>query len=105
MYSVGTSVLGQELWAIVISDNPSEHELGEPEFKYVANMHGNEVTGRETLLYLMQYLCEFYDVDYTVKELVDSTRIHLLPTMNPDGYAMAREGEYGGVRGRNNLND
>ena len=107
MYSVGTSVLGQELWAIVISDNPSEHELGEPEFKYVANMHGNEVTGRETLLYLMQYLCEFYDVDDvddTVKELVDSTRIHLLPTMNPDGYAMAQEGDYDGLTGRTNFN-
>ena len=104
MYSVGTSAQGRELWAIEISDNPGVHELGEPEFKYVANMHGNEVTGRETLLYLMQYLCEFYDVDHAVKELVDSTRIHLLPTMNPDGYAIAREGDYGGLTGRNNYN-
>lgn len=104
LYSIGTSVDGRELWAIEISDNPGVHELGEPEFKYVANMHGNEVTGRETLLYLMQYLCELYSVDETVRELVDSTRIHLLPTMNPDGYARAVEGDRNGLTGRTNFN-
>ena len=104
LYSIGRSVEGRELWAIEISDSPGSHELGEPEFKYVANMHGNEVTGRETLLYLMQYLCELYAADETVRKLVNATRIHLLPTMNPDGYARAQEGDYGGVTGRTNVN-
>ena len=37
------SVNGLPLRVIAISDYPERHELGEPEFKYVSNMHGNEV--------------------------------------------------------------
>ena len=43
LYSVGKSVEGRDILCLIISRNPQEHELLEPEFKYVANMHGNEV--------------------------------------------------------------
>lgn len=86
VYSIGQSVNGSNLYAIIFSSNPLIHEPGEPEFKYVGNMHGDEVLGRELLLQLMVYLCDNYGKTELITNLIDSTRIHIIPTLNPDGY-------------------
>ncbi|XP_067362551.1 carboxypeptidase D isoform X2 [Channa argus] len=105
LHSIGHSVEHRELYVMVISDNPTVHEHGEPEFKYVANMHGNEVVGRELLLNLIEYLCRNYGTDPEVTELVNNTRIHIMPSMNPDGYEVATEGDVKYYKGRNNSNN
>ena len=95
LYSIGQSVQGRELWVMVVSSSPYEHMIGKPNVKYVANMHGNEAVGRELMLHLILYLVQNYDSDYYVRWLLDNTRIHIMPSMNPDGFEVREESPNG----------
>lgn len=68
-------------------------------------MHGNEAVGRELLLLLAKYLCENYGSSERVSRILNTTRVHLLPSMNPDGFEASREGDDSSNVGRNNAND
>ena len=83
--SIGQSVNGRELWVMEITDNPGLNEI-EPEFKYVANMHGDETVGRELSLYLIEWLVEGYNNDPRATEIINNTDVFIIPTMNPDGF-------------------
>ena len=56
---------------------------------YPGNMHGNEVVGRSLLISLSHLLCKNYDIDPRITQLISTTRIHILPSMNPDGFEAA----------------
>ncbi|KAL7648646.1 UNVERIFIED_CONTAM: hypothetical protein RMT77_000552 [Armadillidium vulgare] len=105
LYSVGKSVNGRELYVIEISDNPGVHEPGEPEFRYIANMHGDETSGRVLLLILAQYLLEGYNRIPRVTRLVNNTRIHLMPSANPDGFELLKRTNVFGVDLNRNFPD
>ncbi|KAL2088232.1 hypothetical protein ACEWY4_017060 [Coilia grayii] len=85
-YNIGRSVEGRHLWVLVLGKSPREHKVGIPEFKYVGNMHGNEAVGRVLLLQLIDYLTKGYRSNALVTRLLDTTRVHILPSMNPDGF-------------------
>ena len=61
LYSLSeTSVQGRDLWVMKISTDQGERSDLKPMVKYVANMHGNEVVGRELLLAFIEYLVATY---------------------------------------------
>ncbi|MEQ2217090.1 hypothetical protein XENOCAPTIV_015592, partial [Xenoophorus captivus] len=104
--SIGRSVEGRELWVMRISVEPDKDAPGKPKFKYVGNMHGDETVSRQVLVYLVEYLLSKYGEEARITELVNSTDIYIMPSMNPDGFEKSKEGDCDGdYGGRNNANN
>mgnify|MGYP002379651201 CR=1 FL=1 len=86
LFSIGKSVKGRDLWVVKISHtDPVAPSVVKPEVKYISSMHGNEITGRELMMRLIEDLATGYSEDPSIKELIDSTHIYIMPSMNPDG--------------------
>jgi len=61
--------------------------------------------GREIMLELMWQMCDQwrkYGADSDVGKLITSTRIHLMPVMNPDGWDIAVKNEFQSIGGSMN---
>ncbi|XP_049648478.1 carboxypeptidase M isoform X1 [Accipiter gentilis] len=104
LHSIGRSVEGRDLWVLVLGRFPTHHKIGIPEFKYVANMHGDETVGREMLLHLIDFLVTSYRRDPVITRLLNNTRIHIMPTMNPDGFEATKVPDCYYTPGRYNKN-
>ncbi|XP_021737639.1 carboxypeptidase SOL1-like isoform X1 [Chenopodium quinoa] len=91
IYSIGRSVNGFPLWVMEISDKP-ESEEPEPAFKFIGNVHGDEPVGRELLIRLANWLCDNHVKDPLATFIVKNVHLHILPSMNPDGYALRKRG-------------
>lgn len=83
--SIGKSVKERELWLMRVGFE-DEEVVDKKHILYIANMHGDEITGRELMLMLIEELGERYvNEDNEVLSLLDQMVIHILPSMNPDG--------------------
>ena len=61
VYSIGQSVKKKNLKVIAIAaQKADQHVLLRPEMKFVGNMHGNEVVGRELIIRYANYLLKSY---------------------------------------------
>ncbi len=96
LYTLGQSVQGRELWALLISDNPDEEE-DEPEFKYVSTMHGDENLCTEMSLYFIDLLLTEYGTNDRITHIIDNTAIWIVPLMNPDGRESGRRQNANGI--------
>ena len=97
-YSLGQSVEEREIVAFKIrADVGSDRPEGVPMVKYVANMHGDESVGREMVLALTQHLLANYESEERISRLLNTTEIHLVPSMNPDGFERVTRNNYNEV--------
>jgi len=85
-FSIGNSVEGRHLLGVRIRTRAHRKKI-----KLVANMHGDETVGREMLIRLVSWLLHEHDNgNAEVRELLDECEVHILPSMNPDGFEHRR---------------
>jgi hypothetical protein len=96
MVSIGKSVLNRDIWCLKITDNPDSAE-DEPEVKYSAAIHGDELTGIEMILRLAELLTASYGNSVYLTSLVDGMETWLCPISNPDGYVSGSRNNAHGV--------
>lgn len=94
--SIGKSVQGRDLWVLKISDNVNVDEV-EPEFKYISSMHGDEITGRELTVRLIDEMLSKYGKDQRITDLIDNTELYIMPSMNPDGSHLRQRANAKGI--------
>ena len=95
--NIGSTQEGRTIWAVKISDNPDDSELGEPEVLYTALTHAREPEGMMTLMYYMWWLLENYGTDQEATYLVNNRQMWFIPVVNPDGYYYNQQQSYPGV--------
>ena len=96
LYSIGKSTKKRDLWVMKLSRNARVDDA-RPEFKYIANMHGDEIVGREVMLRFIRECTENYGKDPRLTNLLDKFQIHILVSMNPDGAAASTRSNAQGV--------
>ena len=99
--------VGRKLWVVKIATEKKRPDL-KPMVKYLANMHGNEAVGKELMIGLIEYLAETYQKGSNpeITQLVSTMDIHLMPSMNPDGFENSSIGFCSqSPTGRHNMHD
>lgn len=82
--TIGTSINGQLMLALKISDHVNMEE-DEPQVFYSSTIHGDELGGFVLMQRLADYLLKNYGTDQRARNLVDNLEIWINPLANPDG--------------------
>ncbi len=82
---MGKSTEGRDIWMIIVNNPSTGDELSKPAMYVEGNIHGNEIQGGETCLYLVDYLLSNYEKLPKIKKLVDRVVFYVVPVLNVDG--------------------
>ncbi len=79
------SIQGRPIYYVKISDQPDNDEP-EKEMLFNALHHAREPGSLSQLMYFMYYLCENYDNDTLIQNIINNSELYFIPCINPDGY-------------------
>jgi hypothetical protein len=82
--SAGKSYQGRDLWVLTISDKKVPDPGKKPGFWIDGNIHSIELQGTEMAMYTAWYLCEMYNYNAFIKQLLKDKTFYICPTINPD---------------------
>jgi len=109
LFPIGQSTMGRPIYVLVITNlktgttidrhialrHPREEGIqnvtppkayeGKPGQWIDGGMHGNEYTGTEVCLYIIDQLVSGYDTDKEITRLIDTRTFYICPVVNPDG--------------------
>lgn len=86
LYTVGESYEGRPIFQITLTNKKTGKDTDKPGAFFEGGRHSGEVTGTESVLWLIKYLLDNYRTDPAVTHLIDSKSIYLRPINNPDGH-------------------
>lgn len=84
MESAGKSYQGRDIIALTITDKKTGNPGKKPGIYIDGNIHSNEIQGTEMAMYTAWYLCEMFDENKFINELLKDKTFYILPTINPD---------------------
>lgn len=85
VYEVGRSFEGRPILQMTLTNKSTGTPTGKPAAFFEGGRHSGEITGSESVLWLMQHLIDGYARDPRIRQLLDTRAIHLRPQNNPDG--------------------
>jgi hypothetical protein len=84
MESAGKSYQGRDIIVLTITDKKVLTPDTKPGFWIDGNIHSIEIQGTEMALYTAWYLCEMYNDNAFIKQLLKDKTFYIAPTINPD---------------------
>jgi hypothetical protein len=82
--SAGKSYQGRDIIVLTISDKKAQNPDFKPALWIDGNIHSIELQGTEMALYTAWYLCEMYNDNAFIRQLLKDKTFYISPTINPD---------------------
>jgi murein tripeptide amidase MpaA len=87
--SIGKSHEGRDIWLLAITNTQTGADTDKPAFWVDGNIHAAELTACTACLYWLHQLVQGYDSDASVRQLLDTRVVYMVPRLNPDGAELA----------------